>query len=175
MHGPAPTFRTADDIGGGLVRILIADDDDIAVEILEHALAQFGYHVTVARDGREALDLVRSGQFRMVISDWEMPKMTGIELCQEIRRRSASGYVYVILLTSRHGTQSVVDGMNAGADDFINKPFQPQELVGADSRRRADSFPGKPGADHLQHGETRRIPRSGNRRRTWSGCGNTAG
>ena len=98
-------------------------------KILEHALAQFGYQVTVARDGREALDLVRSGQFRMVVSDWEMPDMTGVELCQEIRRRSASGYVYVILLTSRHGTQSVVDGMNAGADDFVNKPFQPQELV----------------------------------------------
>jgi len=111
------------------VKILIADDDDVALEILEHALAQFGYEVTVAHDGREALDLVRSGQFRLVVSDWEMPKLTGVELCQEIRRRSASGYVYVILLTSRHGTQSVVDGMNSGADDFVNKPFQPQELV----------------------------------------------
>jgi putative two-component system response regulator len=111
------------------VRILIADDDDIAAEILEHAMAQFGYQVTTARNGREALELVRSGQFRMVVSDWEMPEMTGIELCQEIRRRSASGYVYVILLTSRHGTQSVVDGLSAGADDFVNKPFQPQELV----------------------------------------------
>jgi len=111
------------------VRILIVDDDDVAVEVLEHALLQFGYQVTVARNGREGLELVRSGQFRMVVSDWEMPKMTGIELCHEIRRRSASGYVYVILLTSRHGTQSVVDGMNAGADDFISKPFQPQELV----------------------------------------------
>ena len=111
------------------MKILIIDDDDVALEVLEHALSQFGYQVTVARNGREGLDLVRSGQFRMVVSDWEMPKMTGIELCREIRRRSASGYVYVILLTSRHGTQSVVDGMNAGADDFVSKPFQPQELV----------------------------------------------
>ncbi len=111
------------------MRVLIADDDDVALEILEHALAQFGYQVTVAHDGREALDLVRSGQFRMVVSDWEMPKMTGVELCREIRQRSASGYVYVILLTSRQGTQIVVDGMNSGADDFVNKPFQPQELV----------------------------------------------
>ena len=142
-HGPA--FGTAIDFGGGLVKILIADDDDIAVDILEHALAQFGYQVTVARNGREALDLVRSGQFRMVVSDWEMPKMTGVELCQEIRRRSASGYVYVILLTSRRGTQNVVDGMNAGADDFVNKPFQPQELAGADSRRASGSFPWKAG------------------------------
>jgi len=111
------------------VRILVVDDDDIAVDVLEHALSQYGYQVTVARDGREGLELVRSGQFRLVVSDWEMPKMTGVELCQEIRRRSASGYIYVILLTSRHGTRSVVDGMNAGADDFVSKPFQPQELA----------------------------------------------
>ncbi len=111
------------------MKILIVDDDDVALEILENALTHFGYQVTVAHDGREALDLVRSGQFRMVVSDWLMPKMTGVELCQEIRKRWTSGYVYVILLTSRHGTQNVVDGMNAGADDFVNKPFQPQELV----------------------------------------------
>ncbi len=111
------------------MNILIADDDDIALDILEHALSQFGYRVTVAHDGSEALDLLRSGQFRMVISDWVMPKMTGIELCQEIRQRAAGGYVYVILLTSRQGTQNFVDGMSAGADDFICKPFQPQELL----------------------------------------------
>jgi putative two-component system response regulator len=111
------------------VKVLIADDDDVALEMLEHALARFGYEVTVARDGVEALGLVRTGQFRLVVSDWEMPKMTGIQLCQEIRQRSAGGYIYVILLTSRHGTQNVVDGMNAGADDFVNKPFEPQELA----------------------------------------------
>jgi putative two-component system response regulator len=111
------------------MKILVADDDDVALEILEHSLAKSGYQVTVARDGREALDLVRSGQFRMVVSDWEMPHMTGVELCREIRRRPGSGYVYVILLTSRHGTQDVVDGMNSGADDFVNKPFRLQELV----------------------------------------------
>ena len=132
--GAAEAWRRArlphgDGLRGGLVKILIVDDDDVAVEILGHALAQFGYQVTVARNGREALDLVRSGQFRMVVSDWEMPKMTGLELCREIRRCSATGYVYVILLTSRQGTQNVVDGMNAGADDFVNKPFQPQELL----------------------------------------------
>jgi putative two-component system response regulator len=111
------------------VKILIADDDDIAVEVLAYTLSKFGYEVAVARNGREALDLVRSGQFRIVVSDWEMPEMTGVELCREIRRRSASGYVYFILLTSRQGTQSVVDGLSSGADDFVSKPFQPQELL----------------------------------------------
>jgi putative two-component system response regulator len=113
----------------GFVKILVADDDDVAVEILEYALAQFGYEVTVARNGREAMDFIRTGQFRIVVSDWEMPEMTGVELCQEIRQRSASGYIYVILLTSRQGTQNVVDGLKSGADDFVNKPFQPLELV----------------------------------------------
>jgi DNA-binding response OmpR family regulator len=94
----------------------------------------------------------------MVVSDWEMPEMTGVELCQEIRRRSASGYVYVILLTSRHGTQSVVDGLNSGADDFVNKPFQPQELVARVKAllRRAD--PGTPSEKPIEIGGLRIDP-----------------
>jgi putative two-component system response regulator len=110
------------------VRILIVDDDDITTGMLEHALGQWGYEVTVADNGRKALELIRSGLYRLVVSDWEMPEMSGIELCRHIRRRYSSGYVYVILLTARRGTQNIVDGLDAGADDFISKPFQPQEL-----------------------------------------------
>jgi putative two-component system response regulator len=110
------------------VRVLIVDDDDLATEILANTLTQFGYQVTSARNGREALDLMRSGLYRLVVSDWEMPEMTGLELCREIRRRYFSGYVYTILLTARRGTQNIVDGLNAGADDFITKPFEPQEI-----------------------------------------------
>jgi len=110
------------------MRILIVDDDDIATDILANALTQFGHHVTSARSGREALELMRSCSYRLVVLDWEMPEMTGIDLCRHIRRRYSSGYVYVILLTARRGTQSIVEGLNAGADDFISKPFEPQEL-----------------------------------------------
>ncbi len=110
------------------MRILVVDDDDTTTEMLENALVQSGYEVTVAQNGRKALDLVRSGLYRLVVSDWEMPEMSGIELCRHIRRRYSSGYVYVILLTARPGTQNIVDGLNAGADDFISKPFEPQEL-----------------------------------------------
>ena len=155
------------------MRILIVDDDDIATEILEHALAKFGYEVTVAYNGFEALDLLRSGQFRLVISDWVMPKMSGLQLCREIRRRSVGGYVYVILLTSRRGTQCVVDGMNAGADDFINKPFEVQELIvriragerllALESRELIIFSMAK-----LADRATRRLAR------TWSGYGNIA-
>jgi putative two-component system response regulator len=96
--------------------------------MLENALRQWGYEVTVADNGRTALELIRSGLYRLVVSDWEMPEMSGIELCRHIRQRYSSGYVYVILLTARRGTQNIVDGLDAGADDFISKPFQPQEL-----------------------------------------------
>ena len=110
------------------MRILIVDDDDIATEMLANSLAQFGHQATTASNGREALQLMRSGLYRMVVSDWEMPEMTGLDLCRHIRQRYFSGYVYIILLSARRGTQNIVDGLNAGADDFITKPFEPQEL-----------------------------------------------
>lgn len=110
------------------MRILVVEDDGISAEMLEHALAAFGYQVTLAANGRKALERIRTGLYRLVISDWEMPEMTGIELCRQIRQRQFSGYVYTILLTAREGTQSIVEGLDAGADDFITKPFQPEEL-----------------------------------------------
>jgi putative two-component system response regulator len=110
------------------MRVLIVDDDDIATDVLANAITQFGHQVTSAKDGFEALELIRSGEYRLVVLDWEMPGMTGIELCRRIRERYASGYVYIILLTARCGTQNIVEGLNAGADDFITKPFEPQEL-----------------------------------------------
>jgi putative two-component system response regulator len=111
------------------VRVLIVEDDDFAADVLENALARFGYEVAKARNGREALERVRSGLYRLVISDWEMPEMSGVELCRQIRQQYSGGYVYTILLTARRGTQHVVEGLNAGADDFITKPFEPQELL----------------------------------------------
>jgi putative two-component system response regulator len=110
------------------MRILIVDDDEFATNILANALTQFGHHVTAARNGQEALELMRSSSYRLVVLDWEMPGMSGIDLCRHIRKRYSSGYVYIILLTARRGTQNIVDGLNAGADDFISKPFEPQEL-----------------------------------------------
>jgi putative two-component system response regulator len=108
--------------------VLVAEDNDLEAEMLRHSLSGFGYEVALAADGREAYEMVRTGLYQLVVSDWEMPAMTGVELCRRIRQRPASRYVYVILLTSRSGTASVVEGLNAGADDFISKPFQPQEL-----------------------------------------------
>lgn len=110
------------------MRVLIVDDDEIARDLLSEALAGAGYEVSTARDGCEALEILRTGVFRLVISDWEMPEMNGLELCRRIRERHFSSYVYIILVTSRDGTDNVVEGLSAGADDFITKPFHPAEL-----------------------------------------------
>ena len=110
------------------MRVLIAEDDAVTAELLEATLQEFGYRVTIARDGREAFHAIRSGKYRLVISDWEMPEMSGPELCRRIRQRRWSGYVYVILLTSHSGVESIVEGLDAGADDFLTKPFDPHEL-----------------------------------------------
>lgn len=112
------------------MRILTVDDDPIALEMLRHAMARAGHEVVCAANGREALDVLRAGNesYRLVISDWEMPQMTGVELCRAIRAGDAAGYVYVILLTAR-GQKDVVEGLSAGADDFMSKPFNPAELA----------------------------------------------
>jgi putative two-component system response regulator len=110
------------------MRVLAVDDDIVTAELLEHTLTEYGYEVTLAHNGQEALELIRTGLYRLVVSDWEMPRMSGVQMCREIRRRASSAYTYVILLTSNCGTQSVVEGLSAGADDFISKPFHPEEL-----------------------------------------------
>jgi putative two-component system response regulator len=110
------------------MRVLVVDDDLVTREIVVEDLRHFGYDVTAASDGREAFELVRTGMYRLVVSDWQMPNMSGLDLCREIRKRSWSGYIYFILLTLRSGVDNVVCGLDAGADDFLTKPFQPQEL-----------------------------------------------
>jgi putative two-component system response regulator len=112
-----------------MMNILVAEDDDLTAQMVAHALEKFGYRVTVARDGTEAFKLLRTGRYRLMVSDWQMPGMTGLELCEQIRRRRSSGYIYIILLTGYGGLDNLVCGMEAGADDFLTKPFNPAELL----------------------------------------------
>jgi putative two-component system response regulator len=111
------------------VRVLLVDDDPITLSLLANTVEGLGHQVTLAKDGCEALQLMRSGSYRMVVCDWEMPEMDGLELCRQIRQRFCGRYVYIILLTVRCGSHAIVDGLNAGADEFITKPFDPQELA----------------------------------------------
>ena len=110
------------------MKVLIVDDDPVAMEILRASLEANGYEVLSADNGREAMQILLAGSCRMVVSDWEMPEMSGLELCRRIRSRSFGGYIYFILLTSHSGIGNLIQGLNAGADDFIAKPFQPDEL-----------------------------------------------
>jgi putative two-component system response regulator len=110
------------------MQILVVDDDPMMVHLLQKVITGFGHQVTTARNGREALQRMRSGSFQMVVSDWEMMEMDGLELCRQIRERYNSSYIYIILVTVRSGAQNIIDGLNAGADEFITKPFDAEEL-----------------------------------------------
>ena len=110
------------------MRVLIVDDDLSTIATLEAFLNAYGYEVAWATDGVEAFDLIQEGDYRIVISDWEMPGMDGPELCQRVRERQLGSYVYFILLTSRENESDLVTGLDAGADDFLRKPFNPDEL-----------------------------------------------
>ena len=109
--------------------ILVVEDDTITREMLRNALESSGYEVRTATNGREALAQLKDGRCSLVVSDWEMPEMDGLELCRAVRSADYPGYVYVIILTSHGRSEDLVTGMNAGADDFIAKPFNPGELL----------------------------------------------
>ncbi len=110
------------------MRILVVDDSPTAREIVRHALVAAGHTVSIACDGREALDKILNESHHLVISDWEMPGMSGVELCKAVRAANLQSYVFIILLTSKSGTDSTVEGLSAGADEFLTKPFHPEEL-----------------------------------------------
>jgi putative two-component system response regulator len=111
------------------VHIVIAEDDPIALELLKEALLADGHQVETAENGREALRLLQEGRARVLICDWEMPEMDGPELCRRLRAGDLGRYVFTIMLTSRGGRADLVEGLKAGADDFLTKPFDPAELA----------------------------------------------
>jgi two-component system cell cycle response regulator len=111
------------------MKILLAEDHPVTRKMLAMQLRKWGYEVTSCADGTEAwAALSQEDAPRLVIMDWMMPGMDGVHICQEIRRAGKQPYVYVILLTSRNRPEDVVGGLEAGADDYIVKPFDPQEL-----------------------------------------------
>ena len=111
------------------MNVLVVDDEPIARRVAAHTLEQAGYDVTTAQDGREALDILARGQHRLVVSDWVMPGMNGVELCRAIRSGQFSRYIYFIMLTGQTRPKETIEGLGAGADDYIGKPFNPGELI----------------------------------------------
>jgi len=110
------------------MRVLIADDDRLSSRMLEASLNASGYEVIVAGDGGQAWQVLKNDDRpQIAILDWMMPVMDGLEVCRRVRR-STGPYVYILLLTGNTDPDSVVTGMDAGADDYIRKPFHPAEL-----------------------------------------------
>lgn len=111
------------------MRILIADDDALSRRMMERTLTQAGYEVMTVADGQSALDvLTHMDGPRMALLDWMMPGLDGPEVCRSIRARQDSPYVYITLLTSRHNSTDVIQGLEAGADDYLIKPANAEEL-----------------------------------------------
>ena len=110
------------------MKILIADDEPISLQFLRFQLEQCGHTVIAADDGRQAWELLQTHDCQLVITDWNMPEMTGLELIRKIREIERAVYVYVILLTSKSERASLITGLNTGADDYLTKPVDQDEL-----------------------------------------------
>jgi phosphoserine phosphatase RsbU/P len=110
------------------MKVLIAEDEAVSRRLLQNYLQRWGHDVVAAQNGAEAWALFQAGEFPIVISDWMMPEMDGLELIRLIRASRRPGYIYAILLTSRSHKEDLVEGMESGADDFLTKPFDRDEL-----------------------------------------------
>ncbi|GAB1488279.1 hypothetical protein MASR2M8_07240 [Opitutaceae bacterium] len=111
------------------MKILAVEDDPVARRVLHQALKKLDHEVVLVDDGEQALDVLIREPVRVVVSDWVMPKVDGLELCRRIRARAGADYVYFILLTSRtadHDNQR--EAADAGVDDFLTKPLDLNEL-----------------------------------------------
>ncbi len=111
------------------MKILVAEDEKTSRKILEKTLSQAGYEVTAVEDGTKALACIKRETPDILITDWMMPDLDGLELCRRVRTLSLPSYVYIILWTALSQKENVIQGLDAGADDYITKPFDRTELV----------------------------------------------
>jgi two-component system, cell cycle response regulator len=111
------------------IRVLVADDSAVSRKLVEQTLSGKRYSLVFAKSGRETVALFAEHNPALVIVNWMMPDLTGIEICKHIRSKTQASYTYVILLTGKSEKESVVEGLAAGADDYLTKPFHPEELI----------------------------------------------
>ena len=112
-----------------LFPVLIAEDDLVTQKLIMMTLEKAGHTVQAVTNGIKALNAFKKQFYPILITDWEMPGMTGVELCKLIRDEFSNNYVFIILLTARDKLNDVCIGLDAGADDYITKPFNPAELL----------------------------------------------
>ena len=111
------------------MNILIAEDDPVTCRKLEVVLTKQGYNVVVARDGNQAFDMLMNDDApQLAILDWMMPGMDGVDICKKIENRKTGSYTYIILVTSKTEKEDIAAGLDAGADDYVTKPFSAKEL-----------------------------------------------
>jgi putative two-component system response regulator len=111
------------------MKILIADDEIVSRKKMDKLIQALGYETLVADNGIEAWEIWKKNRPRVVITDWVMPGMDGVDLCKKIRSAEASQYTFLIIVTKKNDVHDIVAGMDAGADDFITKPFVKEELA----------------------------------------------
>jgi len=109
--------------------VLVVDDELVSRHVAAQTLESAGYNVQRAVNGREALDILQKGSIELVVCDWNMPEMDGLELCRRLRSGVIDRYIYMILLTGNGRPEDILMGLQAGADEFLVKPFNPVELV----------------------------------------------
>lgn len=111
------------------MNVLVVDDSEIFRTLIGRTLESAGFRVHTASDGVEAMRWIEEGRARLVVTDWEMPRMGGLELCHAVRGSDLPAYVFILLVTAHHTPAERVQGLAAGADDLIAKPFEPAELI----------------------------------------------
>jgi diguanylate cyclase (GGDEF)-like protein len=110
------------------MNVLVAEDDPVTCRMLEATLKKWGYEVICVRTGAEAEQALLAGQARLAICDWMLPEVSGPELCRRLRHAEKGRLVYIIILSARDSKEDLVEGLRAGADDYLTKPFDRQEL-----------------------------------------------
>ncbi len=111
------------------MRVLIAEDSTMERRLLERTIAQLGHECLAAADGQQAWELFQAGGIDVIISDWAMPRLSGLELCERVRTRAELPYTYFVFLTMLEDREHAVAGMKAGADDYLTKPVDLDELA----------------------------------------------
>lgn len=132
------------------MRILLADDDVLMRELLQAVLAAYGHEVEVFDNGADAWEAFDAAPAPMIVLDWEMPRMDGLEVCRRVRNHAAGGDAYLLVITARAKAADLDDVLRAGADDYLSKPVTPSDVAArlriaekrievATARRRAES------------------------------------
>jgi len=111
------------------LRILIAEDDAMSRQVLESSVRHLGHELCIVNNGLEAWEIFNEAEFSVVLSDWMMPEIDGLELCSRIRSLKDRHYVYFILVTAKNNKEDLITALESGVDDFIAKPYYHGELV----------------------------------------------